>query len=69
MKNTWQRFLEHNQPLPDCWRTDHRLVQLPLLRTYVIFPFSAITADLHDARPPLPSSLVPLQLEYLTYIH
>ena len=21
MKNTWQRFLEHNQPLPDDWAT------------------------------------------------
>ena len=43
-----------------CWRTDHRLVQLPSLRTYAIFPFLAITADLHNARPPLPSSLIPL---------
>ena len=43
-----------------CWRTDCRLVQLPSLCTYTIFPFSAITADLHDVHPLLPSSLVPL---------
>ena len=46
-----------------CWRTDCRLVQLPLLCTYTIFPFSVITADLHDMCPLLPSSLVPLWLE------